>query len=54
MIFSPQLAADQLAFRTAIAAGLAVAIAQLFRLEYPLYALIAAVIVTDLSPSQTR
>jgi len=52
--FSPQLAAYQLAFRTAIAAGLAVAIAQLFRLEYPLYALIAAVIVTDLAPSQTR
>ena len=44
----------QLALRAALAAGLAVAIAQAFRLAFPLYAMIAAVIVTDLSPSQTR
>ena len=36
------------------AAGLAVAIAQLLQLQYPLYAMISAIIVTDLSPSQTR
>ena len=37
-----------------MAAGLAVATAQLFRLEFPLYALIAAILVTDLSPERTR
>ena len=33
---------------------MAVGIAQLLRLQYPLYALVGAVIVTDLSPSETR
>lgn len=44
----------QLSLRAAASAGLAVAIAQLLRLQYPVYALIGAVIVTDLSPRETR
>jgi len=54
MNFSTLLPAFQLPIRAALASGLAVAIAQLWPLQYPLYALIAAVIVTDLSPAQTR
>jgi uncharacterized membrane protein YgaE (UPF0421/DUF939 family) len=44
----------QLSVRAALAAGLSVGIAQLLQLQYPLYALIAAVLVTDLSPPQSR
>lgn len=47
-------AALQLSIRAALSAGLAVAIAEFLRFQYPLYALIGAVIVTDLSPMQTR
>ena len=54
MNFSTLIPAFQLSIRAALAAGLAVAIAQLLRLQYPLYALIGAVIVTDLSSAQTR
>ena len=45
--------AFQLSLRAAVAAGLALVAAQLLRLEHPLYAMISAVIVTDLVPSQT-
>lgn len=44
----------QLATRAALSAGVAVAIAEFLRLQYPLYAMIGAIIVTDLSPSHTR
>ena len=44
----------RLSARAALSAGLAVAIAELVRLPYPIYALIGAVIVSDLSPAKTR
>ena len=47
------ITALQLSLRAAVSAGLAVAIAQLLELQYPVYALLAAVIVMDLSPSKT-
>jgi uncharacterized membrane protein YgaE (UPF0421/DUF939 family) len=43
-----------LSFRAAASAGLAVACAQFLNLESPVYAVIAAVIVLDLSPAKTR
>lgn len=49
-----QFSAIQLALRAGIAGGVATWIATRAGLEHPLYAFIAAVIVTDLSPAQSR
>jgi uncharacterized membrane protein YgaE (UPF0421/DUF939 family) len=43
----------QLSLRAAVAAVLAFGAAQLLQLPHPLYAMISAVIVTDLQPSET-
>ena len=44
----------QLALRASVAAGCAVAVARLLKFEHPIYAFLAAVIVTDLNPSTSR
>lgn len=44
----------QLSLRAALAGGLAVALANLLALEFPIYALISAVLVTDLVPANSR
>lgn len=44
----------QLALRAALASGLSVAVAELMSLQYPIYAMISAVLVTDLVPEQSR
>jgi uncharacterized membrane protein YgaE (UPF0421/DUF939 family) len=51
---STLLADAQLAARTAVAATLATLIAELLKLEYPVFSAIAAIITTDLAPATSR
>jgi uncharacterized membrane protein YgaE (UPF0421/DUF939 family) len=44
----------QLALRAGVAAAIALAIGHALHLQFPLFVMIAAVIVTDLQPSQSR
>lgn len=44
----------QLALRAGVAAAIALAIGHLLGLQFPLFVMIAAVIVTDLKPSESR
>ena len=53
MAGSNLIPAFQLSLRAALAAGLAIIVAQLLRLQHPLYAMISAVIVTDLVAAET-
>ncbi|MCX6875314.1 MAG: FUSC family protein [Verrucomicrobia bacterium] len=54
MAGSNLIPAIQLSLRAGVAAGLAIIVARLFQLQHPLYAMISAVIVTDLVAEQTR
>ena len=51
---SALVTALQMSLRTAVAVGLAVAIAQFFGLQNPILTLLAAIFVMDLSPAKTR
>src|SRR4051812_25309730 len=54
MTRSKLLPALQLSLRAAVAAGLAVIAARLLHLQHPLYAMISAIVVTDLVVAEKR
>lgn len=54
MNWSVDIAGVQMALRASVAAAVAVALAQLFQFQSLIYVFIAAVIVTDLKPSESR
>src|SRR5438046_10298185 len=54
MIHSNHTPAIQLSLGAASAAAFAIALAELLRFDFPIHALISAVVVTDLHPSKTR
>jgi uncharacterized membrane protein YgaE (UPF0421/DUF939 family) len=54
MALSTRQGTVQLSIRAAIAAGASVGIAQLLDLPGPMYAMIGAIVVSDLKPQQTR
>ncbi len=54
MVASNLIPGLQLSLRAGVAAALALVIAQFLGFQDPLYAMISAVIVTDLVPAQTR
>jgi len=51
--YSSHVPAFQMSLRAAVAAALSVAIAQWWQLQFPIYAMISAVVVTDLKASET-
>lgn len=54
MIAPSTITAFQLSVRAAAAAALSLAIAEFLGLQYPIYAMLSAVIVSDLSSAQTQ